>query len=72
MAGFHILETLIQLYPEQDLFAEKNRENMFYKVIGCDWIVKDLKAGVPVSEIQVKWQNQLQSFLKKREKYLLY
>ena len=35
-------------------------------------IMEDIKAGVPVSEIQAKWQEELASFKKLRKMFLLY
>jgi len=71
-AGLHIMQTIMKLYPDQDLFAYKKRIKMFGKVMGCDYIMEDLEAGLPVSEIQVKWQKELAAFKKIRQNYLLY
>ncbi len=70
--GLYILQTILQLYPEHDPFQNEHRISMFKKVIGCDWIIKDLKAGKSVSQIAVKWQDDLNRFRKQREKYLMY
>jgi uncharacterized protein YbbC (DUF1343 family) len=72
VTGLHMVQTIIQLYPEHDIFANERRINSFYKVTGCDYIMKDLKAGLPVSEIQAKWQAELNNFKKMREEYLIY
>ena len=58
--------------PENDIFANDNRIKAFGKVTGCDYIMHDLKAGLPVSEIQTKWLAELNNFKKLREEYLLY
>ena len=71
-AGLHIMQSIIKLYPDQDLFANKKRIKMFGKVMGCDYIMEDLKAGLPVHEIQAKWQDELTVFKKVRKNYLLY
>lgn len=71
-AGFFIMETVMKLYPEHNLFAEPRRLRMFNKVVGCDWITHDLKNQVPVSKIEDKWQQALLEFNEVREKYLLY
>ena len=71
-AGLHIMQTIMKLYPDQDLFAQKKRIKMFNKVMGCDYIMEDLKAGVPVAEIQAKWQQELAAFKKIRLNYLIY
>jgi len=70
--GLYILQTALKLYPQQDILSGKARVKVFNKVLGCDWITKDLLNQVPVSEIQRKWQKELHSFLTLRQKYLLY
>lgn len=72
LTGLHIMQTIIALYPEQDLFANQDRINMFNKVTGCDYIMRDLKAGLPVADIQAKWLGELNEFKKLRTAYLLY
>lgn len=72
LTGLHIMQTIIALYPEQDLFANQDRINMFNKVTGCDYIMRDLKAGRPVADIQAKWLAELNEFKKLRGEYLLY
>ncbi len=71
-AGFYIMETVMKLYPEYDLFAKKKRLKMFNKVLGCGWIAEDLGNRVPVSEIEKKWKKSLDDFKQIRKKYLLY
>ena len=72
VAGFHIVQNLIKLYPENDLFAKEKRVRSFGKAVGCAWIAQDLKNKVPVSEIEKEWQNDLEAFKVIRQKYLLY
>lgn len=72
VTGLHLIHTIMKLYPEHDIFANNERIQAFYKVTGCDYIMQDLKAGLPVSEIRAKWQVELNNFKKLREKYLLY
>ena len=72
VAGLHIMHTIMKLYPDHDLFANPDRIGTFCRVTGCDYIVNDLKAGLPVAEIQQKWQPELDDFKKLRENYLLY
>lgn len=45
---------------------------MFNKVTGCDYIMRDLKAGLPVADIQAKWLAELNEFKTLRAEYLLY
>lgn len=72
VTGLHMVQTLMRLYPEHDLFANRDRIGAFRKVTGCDYIMNDLKAGLPVSEIQAKWLAELNEFKKLRKQYLLY
>ncbi len=70
--GLYILQTALKLYPTQKILSGKARVKVFNKVLGCDWITKDLLNHVPVNEIQKKWQKELAGFLSLRKKYLLY
>ncbi len=72
VTGLYILQTLIKLYPDQDLFAKADRVDMFNKVLGTDKITKMLKEKIPVSEIEKSWQEDLTKFISIREKYLIY
>jgi len=72
ISGLYIMQTVMKLYPQHDLFANSRRLRMFNKVVGCDFITNDLKAGLPVAQIQAKWQKELARFRKLRQKYLLY
>ena len=72
VAGLHIMKTHMELYPEKDLFANKNRIGMFNKVMGTDRIMQMLKDGIPVEQIEQSWQPELNAFLKTRAKYLIY
>jgi uncharacterized protein YbbC (DUF1343 family) len=72
VAGLHMIRTIMKLYPEHDIFANDERIKAFCKVTGCDYIMNDLKAGLPVSEIEAKWQVELNNFKKICQEYLLY
>jgi len=72
VAGLYIMKTHMDLYPDHDLFANQNRIGMFNRVMGTDKIMKMLRDGVPVEEIEQSWQADLQKFMEKRAKYLLY
>jgi uncharacterized protein YbbC (DUF1343 family) len=72
VTGLYILQTLMQLYPDQNLFAKADRAEMFNKVVGTDKITKMLQKNVPVGEIEKSWQEDLIKFISIREKYLLY
>jgi uncharacterized protein YbbC (DUF1343 family) len=72
VAGLHILKTIIDLYPEIDVFANNDRIDSFNKVLGSDDVYRGLKAGKSIEQLQAEWQAGLSSFLKIRQKYLLY
>jgi uncharacterized protein YbbC (DUF1343 family) len=72
LTGLHMIRAIMELYPENDIFAKDERIKSFCKVTGCDYIMNYLKAGSPVSEIEAKWQEELDDFKKMREEYLLY
>jgi uncharacterized protein YbbC (DUF1343 family) len=72
ITGIHIMKTAMDLYPEKDLFKNKRRIKMFNQAMGSDRVMKALQAGKSVEEIENEWQDELQEFLKKREKYLIY
>jgi uncharacterized protein YbbC (DUF1343 family) len=70
--GLYIMQTHLQLYPRQDLFAKPDRVTFFNKIVGTDKIIKMLKENVPVTDIEKWWQVDLAKFMTVREKYLLY
>lgn len=70
--GLHIMQTVMRLYPGHNLFALEDRTKMFNKIVGCSRIKTDLENNVPVKEISVGWQRELNDFLKVRAKYLQY
>jgi len=72
VTGLYIMQTHLQLYPDQNLFSKADRIDMFSKVVGTDKIMKMLIKKIPVSEIEQSWQEELSMFLKIREKYLIY
>ncbi len=72
VAGLHIMQVTMRMYPDYDLFQNTRRVGSFNKVMGTDRIMEDLKGGKDVSTMQEEWQAELQAFLKIRDKYLLY
>ncbi len=70
--GLHIMQILVSLYPDNNLFDAPNRMSMFKKVIGSSKIHTELLSGVSVEKIQSGWQSELDAFRQLREKYLLY
>ncbi len=70
--GLYLLQALIHLYPEHDLFANAARVKVFNKAMGSDVVLRDLKSGMSVPDIIKSWQNELKEFKIKRKKYLIY
>jgi uncharacterized protein YbbC (DUF1343 family) len=70
--GLFIMQTHMELYPEQDLFAKPSRVKMFDRVVGTDRIRQDLKAGIPVQQQMRNWGTSLDTFNQMRMKYLIY
>ena len=62
------LITAYKLSNNKDKFFK----SFFYKLAGTKTLSEMIKAGVPEEEIRRKWRPALDSFKKKREKYLLY
>jgi uncharacterized protein YbbC (DUF1343 family) len=72
ITGLNIMKTIMNLYPAHDLFEDKEKLDMFNKVIGTDTIMNDLKNNIPVEDIKMKWQDELNHFKTIRKKYLIY
>lgn len=52
--------------------GEKFFTSFFEKLVGVDYIRKDIMAGKPAREIKKKWAADAESFKKQRKPYLLY
>ncbi len=77
LTGIAVLKTIIDLYPNEFSWREKPYE--FVKDIpaidllsGSDTLRHQLEKHRSLEEIQKGWEEDRKSFLKKREKYLLY
>ena len=68
VVGLTVIATIHGLYPQQFAFNASD----FDRLIGNDWVRRDIEKGVPVSEMQRRWQDGLSQFEKVRQKYLLY
>ncbi len=68
VVGLTVIETIHNLYPQQFAFKQSH----FDHLIGNDWVRQDIEKGVPVSQMQKRWQKGLLRFKKVRQKYLLY
>ena len=71
---FYALETLRRLYPGQDPFKNAPPEGVagFDRTFGGPQVREWLRAGKPARELFARWELDDRTFLKKREKYLLY
>jgi uncharacterized protein YbbC (DUF1343 family) len=69
-----ILEALIRLFPENNIFerAKPERINSFDKAVGSDDVRRALLNNTPVDEILRRIDQERALFMIKREKYLLY
>ena len=47
-------------------------KEFFNKLIGNDWVIKDIENNLSEEEIEAKWQADLDKYRIKRKKYLLY
>lgn len=65
------LEYLLEAYQLSGK-KEKFFNNFFDKLAGTDQLKKDIIAGKSESEIKKSWQQDLEQYLSKREKYLIY
>jgi uncharacterized protein YbbC (DUF1343 family) len=72
VTGLHILQTIIDLYPEQNMFKNADRVSMFHKAVGTDKMMKALESKLPVNALERNWQLELENFKKMRKKYLIY
>jgi len=66
-----ILSVLCQLYPEQGIFNGAGVAS-FDKACGTDKIRKELLQGTATASIIASWEQELNTFLKVRNKYLIY
>ena len=64
-------------YPDQFAYKEPPYEYEFERlpmdlIVGDKTLRKGLEEGRDIEELEAEWQPELQEFLVKREKYLLY
>ncbi len=57
-----------QHYPQKERFFN----NFFENLCGTGTLRKQIEQGLSENEIRKTWQNDLQNFIKKRKKYMLY
>ena len=71
MTQIYILCAIRKLYPEQPIFETK-RTSSFDKAMGTDKIRQEIWDGKSAMEIIAEWQDDIDAFMKTREKYLIY
>jgi len=71
LTQIYILCAIRKLYPEQLIFETK-RTGSFDKAMGTDKIRQEVWDGKSAGEIIAEWQDDLNKFMKIREKYLIY
>ncbi|MDR1718803.1 MAG: DUF1343 domain-containing protein [Dysgonamonadaceae bacterium] len=71
---FYVLQELHKLYPDQNLFDEKNekRFNMFDKVCGTDEIRMEFTKRFLVEDILPLWNDDVKPFQQRVKPYLIY
>lgn len=65
------LSYVIDAYHNLDI-GQKFFTPFFEKLVGVDYIRKDIMAGKSADEIKTKWANDVEKFKQQREPYLLY
>lgn len=65
------LSYVIDAYNNLNM-GEKFFTSFFEKLVGVDYIRKDIIAGKPAEEIRKKWSCDVEAFKKQRKSYLLY
>lgn len=65
------LSYVIDAYQNLNI-GEKFFTSFFEKLVGVDYIRKDIIAGKSASEIKQKWANDVETFKQQRKPYLLY
>jgi len=72
--GYHIIETLLKLYPEEFNLGKISKycEGMFNQANGTDRILRMFKKNASAQEIIESYEKELEIFMKKRKKYLIY
>ena len=69
--GIQIMDAINRMYPEQDMFTG-SRVSAFNRAMGTDEIREMLMNKKPMGEIFGSYQEGIEEYKEKREKYLLY
>ncbi len=75
--GLEIISVIHKLFPKEFAWRKppyefEKKKMPFDILIGNSWIRKAIEQGESVCPMKMRWKKDLQDFLKKREKYLLY
>ena len=71
--GLTILETLQTLYGPETLWGHPDTRPAFFdQLCGTDTVRRGLQAGIPVQELEARWQADRRTFLERRAACLLY
>ncbi len=71
--ALNIIKTLFEIYPEKIKWIKNENGKYFFDLLmGTDKVRKSIDNGVEVSDIIKVWDQELNDFLEKRKKYLLY
>jgi len=68
---FQVMDAVRKLYPKVKLFGN-GRDEMFDKVCGTDQIRRMFESGKTIREIVAFWNGGLDTFNRKRARYLIY
>ncbi len=70
----YIVQAINGLYPARDIFnhSDSSRIKMFDNVMGTDAVRIALQQKVPAASIIAGWKKEIDSFMRIRNKYLLY
>ncbi len=72
ITGLIILDVHNELYPDIDLFENKDRHRSFDRVTGATWIREELQRGTNPKLLKKRWEKDLAKYLATRQKYFLY
>ncbi|MGM0409422.1 MAG: exo-beta-N-acetylmuramidase NamZ family protein [Bacillota bacterium] len=71
--ALNIIKTLFDIYPEKTKWIKNKKGKYFFDLLmGTDEVRKSIDRGEKISDIVKSWNQELNNFLVKREKYLLY
>lgn len=73
LTQFYVMQAVHELHPSHDPFVvSSDRNSMFDKVCGTDYVRKTFKVGMKVDDIKDYWSKDVEGFRRLSEKYRLY